>query len=52
MSEEKITEEKDAYLAAAPDMHRILEEIDRGHLFGLDTPLAIRIEKALRKANG
>ena len=38
--------------SAAPDMYRILEQIDRGHLFGLDSPLAKRIEKALRKANG
>lgn len=33
-------------------MYRILEQIDRGHLFGWDSPLAKRIEKALRKANG
>lgn len=38
--------------SAAPDMYRILEQIDRGHLFGWDSPLAKRIEKALRKANG
>ena len=38
--------------SAAPDMSRILEQIDRGHLFGWDSPLAKRIEKALRKANG
>lgn len=38
--------------SAAPDMYRILEQIDRGHLFGLDSPLAKRIEKAVRKANG
>ena len=35
-----------------PEMYRILEQIDRGHLFGWDSPLAKRIEKALRKANG
>lgn len=38
--------------SVAPDMYRILEQIDRGHLFGWDSPLAKRIEKALRKANG
>ena len=38
--------------SAAPDMYRILEQIDRGHLFGCDSPLAKRIEKALRKAKG
>ena len=38
--------------SAAPEMYRILEQIDRGHLFGWDSPLAKRIEKALRKANG
>ena len=38
--------------SAAPEMYRILEQIDRGHLFGFDSPLAKRIEKALRKANG
>ena len=38
--------------SAAPEMYRILEQIDRGHLFGCDSPLAKRIEKALRKANG
>ena len=38
--------------SAAPDMYRILEQINRGHLFGWDSPLAKRIEKALRKANG
>ena len=38
--------------SAAPDMYRILEQIDRGHLFGWDSPLAKRIEKALIKANG
>ena len=38
--------------SAAPEMYRIREQIDRGHLFGWDSPLAKRIEKALRKANG
>lgn len=38
--------------SAAPYKYRILEQIDRGHLFGWDSPLAKRIEKALRKANG
>ena len=38
--------------SAAPEMYRIIEQIDRGHLFGWDSPLAKRIEKALRKANG
>ena len=38
--------------SAAPEMYRILEQIDRGHLFGWDSPLSKRIEKALRKANG
>ena len=38
--------------SAAPEMYRILEQIDRGHLFGWDSPLAKRIEKAVRKANG
>lgn len=38
--------------SAAPEMYRILDQIDRGHLFGWDSPLANRIEKALRKANG
>lgn len=38
--------------SAAPEMCRILEQIDRGHLFGWDSPLAKRIEKAVRKANG
>ena len=38
--------------SAAPDMYRILEQIDRCHLFGWDSPLAKRIENALRKANG
>ena len=38
--------------AVAPEMYRIIEQIDRGHLFGWDSPLAKRIEKALRKANG
>ena len=38
--------------SAAPEMYRILEQIDRGHLFWLDSPLAKRIEKALIKANG
>ena len=38
--------------SAATDMYMILEHIDRGHLFGWDSPLAKRIEKALRKANG
>ena len=38
--------------SAAPDMYRTLGQIDRGHLFGWDSPLAKRIEKALRKANG
>ena len=38
--------------SAAPEMYRILVQIDRGHLFGWDSPLAKRIEKALRKANG
>ena len=38
--------------SAAPEMYRILEQIDRGHLLGWDSPLAKRIEKALRKANG
>ena len=37
--------------SAASEMFRILEQIDRGHLFGWDSPLAKRIEKALRKAN-
>ena len=38
--------------SAAPEMYLLLEQIDRGHLFGWDSPLAKRIEKALRKANG
>lgn len=38
--------------SAAPEMYRVLEQIDRGHLFGWDSPLAKRIERALRKANG
>ena len=38
--------------SAAPEMYRILKQIDRGYLFGWDSPLAKRIEKALRKANG
>ena len=38
--------------SAAPEMYRILEQIDRGHLFWCDSPLGKRIEKALRKANG
>lgn len=37
--------------SAAPEMCRILEQIDRWRLFGWDSPLAKRIEKALRKAN-
>ena len=38
--------------SAAPEMYMVLEQIDRGHLFGWDSPLEKRIEKALRKANG
>ena len=38
--------------SAAPYMYRILEQIDRGHLFGFDSTMSKRIEKALRKANG
>ena len=38
--------------SAAPDMYRILEQIDRWHLFGFDSTMSKRIEKALRKANG
>ena len=45
-------EENARLCSAAPEMYRILEQIDRGHLFGGDSPLAKRIEKALRKANG
>ena len=38
--------------SAAPEMYRILEQIDRGHLFGFDSTMSKRMEKALRKANG
>ena len=38
--------------SAAPEMYRILEQIDRWHLFGFDSTMSKRIEKALRKANG
>lgn len=38
--------------SAAPEMCRILEQIDRWHLFGFDSTMSKRIEKAVRKANG
>ena len=38
--------------SAAPEMYRILEQIDRWHLFGFDSTMSKRIEKAVRKANG
>ena len=38
--------------SAAPEMYRILEQIDRWHLFGFDSTMSKRIEKAVKKANG
>lgn len=38
--------------SAAPEMYRILEQIDRWNLFGFDSTMSKRIEKAVRKANG
>lgn len=38
--------------SSAPEMYRILEQIDRWNLFWFDSTMSKRIEKAVRKANG